>query len=526
MGLFNLRSETTRVSFRHYIYAAFLCLPAAGIQYLLNDSVPGSNFLFIYPSVFVIALLFGFGPGLFSTIMLDLFVWFALLEPISFFELDSADSMRITTFLFMGALVSWLSGRLRNAERHQFVARITADRANEAKSRFLANLSHEIRTPLAAVVGFADLLENPRLADEERQEFVSAIRRNGQFLVSLIRDVEDLSALENGTIAIDRSPIRLEVVIDEVERLLEDRARQANVGISFTQHGSWTQAAYTDASRIKQIALNAFEALLSYVLPPATDIDTALKERLCFHFRARAIKSMSSRAIEFEFQISATTENRDFPHNPESLFEPFADKSPSQPRRARESGLGLALARKISRVMGGEVELKHSPASSSETQTICISVSLPLEEAAESSFAAKTSNPRELDSQLAGRKVLIVDDNEDNHKLLDRLLVGVGARTSYAPNGQAALDQTSRESFDVVIMDIQMPEMDGYETTRRLRLQGLGSPIIALTANAMTGDRQRCLDAGCTDYLTKPIDKPLFLATLDKHLCERPERLN
>jgi CheY-like chemotaxis protein len=422
--------------------------------------------------------------------------------------------------------VSWLSGRLRNAERHQYHARITADRANEAKSRFLANLSHEVRTPLAAVVGFADLLENPQLANEERHEFLSAIRRNGQFLVSLIRDVEDLTSLESGTIALDRSPVRLEVMIQEIEHLLEDRARQGNIGISFTQHGSWTQAAYTDATRVKQIALNCFETLISLVVPTNAEKNQILEGKPCFHFRARAIKSMSSRAIEFDFQISASTENRDFHLNTETFFEPFADKSPSQPRRARESGLGLALARKVARVMGGDVEFKHSPASPSEAQMICITVTLPMEEAIEADLPAVTAKPLDAESHLTGRKVLIVDDNEDNHRLLDKLLVGVGAKTSYASSGQDALDQVSRELFDVIIMDIQMPEMDGYETTRRLRAKGLGSPIIALTANAMNGDRQRCIDAGCSDYLTKPIDKPLFLATLDKHLTERPGRLN
>ena len=391
-------------------------------------------------------------------------------------------------------------------------ARRLAESANRAKSNFLANMSHEIRSPMAAIIGYADLIETTN--DREREK-VETIRRNGQFLLALINDILDLSKIEAGKLDIDKisfSPISL---VEEVCSLMNVRAAESHLDLRYEFVGPMPSSIDSDPIRLRQILINL--------------VGNAIK----FTERGRVILRTQFLADEesIRFDVIDTGIGMS-PGQIERLFQPFEQGDSSIGRVYGGSGLGLAISQRLAAMLGGEIRVE-SRLGQGSTFSMTIAARRSTTEDAE--FDWKLIEPpqhrvpkasgSESGSDGATRmniRAVIVDDRRDIRFLTQHFIEKLGGQVLAAENGEQALDLIQREQsanrpVDVVLMDVQMPKMDGITATKLLRARGFSKPIFALTANAMDSDRQACLNSGFTDYLSKPIDSSELLRMLRRY---------
>jgi len=412
--------------------------------------------------------------------------------------------------------------------------------ANAAKSEFLANMSHEIRTPMTAILGYADVIGEevmccPVCPDNARCqkrvlgcEATSVIRRNGEHLLDLINGILDLSKIESGKMEIERTRWSPRELVENVVALMQPQAREKHLTLSAELAGPLPETILTDPLRLRQILVNLVGNAIKFT------------ERGEVRVGARLISGLGRGTVPF-----SSDENRDSPpkagparlqfevtdtgigmseEQVANLFQPFSQVDGSTSRRFGGTGLGLAISKRLAEALGGTIEVHSAPGKGS-TFSVTIDPG-PLEgigvlhptEAVASPAAPGAAPAGEGKIALCAR-VLLAEDGPDSQRLISLVLKKAGADVTSVENGQLALEAAlaARDAgnlFDVILMDIQMPVMDGYEATRALRDRGYTGPIIALTAHAMTGDRQRCLDAGCDDYAAKPIDRRQLLATV------------
>jgi PAS domain S-box-containing protein len=423
-------------------------------------------------------------------------------------------------------------------ERELEEARRQAEAASRAKSEFLANMSHEIRTPMTAIIGHAEMLasDGDRLAaPASRLECVDTIRRNGQHLLAVINDILDLSRIEAGRMPVERLEADPAQLAREVISLMQVKARAKGLSLSLEQEGHVPALVRTDAVRLRQILMNLVGNAIKFTL------GGGVRVRLGFEPAPAPILRLT--VIDTGIGITPEQLGR--------LFRPFEQADTSTTRRYGGSGLGLQISRRLAQMMGGDIAVDSEPGRGSTfTATVRVEVvqgagvRLPLvaathaaaPEAPPAGAPDGDANPAPPASRevLAGLRVLLVEDGPDNQRLIGFHLRRAGAQVEVVANGLLALDalgvgragaaEPSREDtgappphrrpFDAVIMDMQMPEMDGYTAAGMLRARGCATPIIALTAHAMTGDRERCLAAGCTGYLTKPVDPRELLGAI------------
>ena len=381
-------------------------------------------------------------------------------------------------------------------------AKCAAEAANRAKSEFLANMSHEIRTPMTAILGYADLLTDPQLSPSERDAHLAVIRRNGEHLLTLINDILDLSKIEAGKMAVDLTPCNLPSVLAGVASILRVRADQRGIALSVEYATPVPETIRTDASRLRQALVNLVGNAVKFSEGGAVRIVAALLEDWRDGRAAVRLEVIDTGVGIAQEKLSA-------------LFEPFVQADASTSRRFGGTGLGLAITRRIAEMLGGELTVR-SAAGEGSTFTLIVPTG-PLEGVAmlERPGEAMLSDGRDPKRQsarpnaLAGLRVLLAEDGPDNQLLIKTLLARAGAQVEIAENGRLAVEKARAAGpggFDVVLMDMQMPEMDGYEAVGALRESGYGGPIVALTAHSMAGDRDKCVEAGCDDYLTKPVD--------------------
>ena len=390
-------------------------------------------------------------------------------------------------------------------------ARDEAERANRAKSEFLSSVSHEIRTPLTAILGFSELLsDHPYFqgAPDEVQEHFAIIRQNGQFLMALIDDLLDLSRIEAGQLRIEPEPCAPERIVADVVETLRAKAEAKHLRLEVALEEAIPPTIATDRWRLQQVLVNLVDNAIKF-----TDTGTiTLTARMIDQPRAGPVLQLAVTDTGIGMTEAEMGE----------LFQPFYRVRSGKPDSPGGTGLGLAICKRIARRLGGDIAVQSAPRAGS-TFTLSIPVGPPTEievsrRAGDTQGPAAFSAARAPAARLHGR-ILVADDNEANRRLISLHLRRAGADVVTAGDGQEALDRTSeaideRRPFDAIIIDMQMPVIDGYDAVRELRARGFTKPIIAVTAYAMSEDRDECLGLGCDEFVSKPIEWDRFLAKL------------
>jgi len=379
------------------------------------------------------------------------------------------------------------------------------------KSEFLANMSHEIRTPMTAVLGYADLLLDHDLSTSDRVSYIQTIRRNGEHLLAVLNDILDLSKIEAGKMTLESEPCSPAQIAVDVASLMRVRAHSKGLRFQFRFETALPETIRSDATRLRQILMNL--------------VGNAIK----FTQRGRVAVEVSCAAPILRFRIrddgigmSAEQMAR--------LFQPFSQADSSTTRRFGGSGLGLVICRRLAEMLGGSISV-DSEVGRGSTFTLELDVgSLEnvqmLEDLSEACSSSNTTQRRPaVKTALTGR-LLLAEDGADNQVLVSTILRRAGAEVVIVDNGLRAVEaaMAARDEgrpFGLILMDMQMPELDGYGATATLRGRGYQGPIVALTAHAMSWDRDRCIAAGCTDYLTKPIQRGLLISTVAHYLDSR-----
>ncbi len=404
-----------------------------------------------------------------------------------------------------------------------------AEAANRSKSEFLANMSHEIRTPMTAILGFTDNLLDPSLCDSSKLDAARTIRRNGEHLLQILNDILDISKIEAGKLDVERirfSPLQL---IADVQSLMQVRASDKNLEFQVGYGGPVPETIESDPTRLKQILVNLIGNAIKFTESGGVTLETRFSD-------ANSANPM------LEFNVTDTGIGMT-PDQTARLFQAFTQGDSSTSRRFGGTGLGLTISRRLANMLCGELTVQSEPGRGSTFRVTiavgCIEGVRMVDKPAEATVA-RPAEPaeQETDGGKLDCHVLLAEDGPDNQRLISFLLKKAGARVTMVENGQEALEKVTSammgrrgtdpsEAFDVILMDMQMPVLDGYRATQLLREQGYAAPIIALTAHAMEGDREGCLRAGCNDYATKPIDRTALIATIRKQVSqntEQPER--
>ena len=393
-------------------------------------------------------------------------------------------------------------------------ARDAAEEANRAKSVFLANMSHEIRTPLGVIIGYAEMLRRGG-GGLQTEENLAAIHRNAESLLSLINDILDLSKVESGNLAVDRVRFPLLPLFDETWSALAIKAREKGLCLTFNYEWPLPETIESDAFRLRQILFN----LLSNALKFTEHGEVRVESRL--------IGGPEQGASYIEIDVIDTGPGVP-PAAHERIFSPFAQADTAVTRKYGGTGLGLSLSRRLARALGGDLLLKWSQPNRGSCFSVRIATG-PLDgvrliqagewrektNAVAKHKAAETSSSHHA---LAGLHMLLVEDYEDNQALMKTRLQSQQARVDIANNGEEGVAMALHTPYDIVLMDLQMPVMNGYIATARLREAGYRQPIIALTANAMKGERERCLRWGFDDYLAKPVDTAALISSIKEHV--------
>jgi PAS domain S-box-containing protein len=391
----------------------------------------------------------------------------------------------------------------KEAEEELKRAKKNADDANAAKSAFLANMSHEIRTPLGVVLGFSELLSNENLPPTVRCDYVNAIKRNGDLLSTIISDILDLSKVEAGKFDIEMEDAPLSEILADISTTLGPAAKEKGLSLEVKTEGLVPRTIKTDPLRLRQVLTNI--------------VGNAVKFTEHGFVRVTAKYGFSSSGpsrMSFEVSDSGPGICQD---KITKLFRPFTQADASTKRKYGGTGLGLVLSKRLANLLGGDVIVTESIPGQGSTFLITIDPGAafngvveylrPHERAPQTTQAADAAAAAAVKNRLDGLKVLLVEDALDNRLLVSRILSVAGANVDTASNGKEAVEKAKDLTFDIVLMDLQMPIMDGYEATAMLRGDGYQKPIIALTAHALKEERERCLANGFNDHVQKPINR-------------------
>ncbi len=374
-------------------------------------------------------------------------------------------------------------------------ARVEAERLARVKSEFLANMSHEIRTPLNAVLGFAQIGERESKSREARESFHHIVD-SGQMLLGVINDILDFSKIEAGKLSIEARPLRLADTIDHAMGMLSERARAKGLTFSLEMAADMPEWLTGDALRLEQVLVNLLSNAVKF-----TD-----QGQVCLSVRWEADR-LTAQIADTGIGMSEEQMGR--------LFTPFEQADGSTTRQFGGTGLGLAISKRLVDMMGGAIAVESSPGVGSTFK-----LRLPMRAATSDSEVVSGKMDKTRGARLAGLRVLAAEDVKINQLVLDRILAREGARAVFADNGRQALERLEggrAADFDVVLMDVQMPVMDGHEAARRIREIVPQLPIIGLTAHALAEERDKCLAAGMVDHVTKPIDIDNLVSVIQTH---------
>ncbi len=407
-------------------------------------------------------------------------------------------------------------------------AREAAEEATRAKSAFLANMSHEIRTPMTAILGFVELIAEGcaracAFGTKEHHDHLATISRNAGHLLHVINDILDLSKIEAGKLAIELVDCSLIQLIADVQSLMRVRADSRGLTFQLEFAGPIPERITTDPTRVRQILINLVGNAIKFTEQGGVRLITRFVP-------AGPVAGGQAGEPHIEFAVVDTGIGI-APEQVDLLFQPFAQADSSTTRRFGGTGLGLTITKRLANLLGGGITVESRPQVGSTFRvTIAAAIARDVEfiENPAQATVAVPEDPPTAPAPAAppialGCRVLLAEDGPDNQRLIAAVLRIAGAEVTIAEDGRAAVDvallaRDTGRPFDVILMDMQMPVLDGYQATQVLRAREYQGLIIALTAHAMAQDREKCLAAGCDDYATKPIDRRQLIAMIQKHV--------
>jgi CheY-like chemotaxis protein len=381
------------------------------------------------------------------------------------------------------------------------VAKEKAEESDKLKSAFLANMSHEIRTPLNGIMGFAELLKLPNIGEDEKQDFLENITQSGYKLLTIINDILDLSKIEAGQITIVRNRFSVNRMLNDLYKLFQPKLNLSGSKVQMSVTTALEDTAsflYSDEGRLRQIIINLVD---------------------------NALKFTEEGAIEFGYEIIGHSQIRFFVKDsgigiPEdkrqAIFERFRQAQDTHLNKYGGTGLGLSIAKGFAELLGGHIDFTSEVGRGT---TFYLTLPFP----AGSGFPDGNLSPDELafDPEMYdwnGKKILLIDDDRSNFFLLRRLLKETGCQVDFAQNGREGLSFLSNDEYSTILMDIRLPDINGFDLTQKLRKEKNNIPIIFQTANVMEQDRQKAFDVGADEFLSKPIDFEDLFHVLEKFL--------
>ncbi len=413
---------------------------------------------------------------------------------------------------------------LRQQAKQLETARQEADRANETKSQFLANMSHEIRTPMTAILGYVGLLQDEAMAaglSDSWHQQLSTIQRNGRHLLEIINDILDVSKIEAGRLEVEQIRFSPRQLVDDVAALMRPRAEEKNLTLEVRCVTPIPESIENDPTRLKQILLNLLGNAVKFTLEGGVRIELSLL----------GPQDLDDRQPESMLQIDVIDTGIGLTGDQVArLFQPFVQADTSTTRQFGGTGLGLTICKRLTELLGGEITIQRKFGVGSTFRVRIPTGSLdggpPWKE---KPVERETTEPPNSTSDIGPLhcRVLLAEDSPDNQRLFSFLLERAGAEVEVAENGQEAVrlalaaarstpGRDGARPFDLILMDMQMPVLDGYQATQQLRRCGFAQPIVALTANSLKEDCVRCLAVGCNEFATKPIDRDALIAIVGR----------